>query len=337
MTVTAGVICRGGQVLICRRRANQKHPLKWEFPGGKSEPGEDPAACLRRELEEELGIGVEQAEEITRFPYQYPGRPPILLVFFRVDGYSGQPENRVFAEIRWAPQSQLVEFDFVEGEFALEPELGLFVVADGMGGAQAGEHASSLAIETIIQTVREAAPSRTLEGLVLAVQTANQAVLRQASADPNLQGMGTTVVALLLDLPLAYVASVGDSRVYLYRGGSLRRITSDQTWVNQIGRGLGLTEEQIQSHPFRHVLTMAVGARPQIEIQNYEMLLESGDRLLLCSDGLHGVVEERTLAGVLASDTSLPDKTATLITAARGKGGPDNITTVLVENVNSGA
>ena len=224
-----------------------------------------------------------------------------------------------------------------EDAFALEPELGLFVVADGMGGAQAGEYASNIAIATIIESIREAAPSRTLESLGLAVQTANHAVLRQAAADPNLQGMGTTVVALLLDLPLAYIASVGDSRVYLYREEKLRRITSDQTWVNQIGRGLGLTEEQIQAHPFRHVLTMAVGARPQIDILSYELLLEPGDRLLLCSDGLHGVVEESNLARVLAGESLLPEKAAALINAARSKGGPDNITTVLVENVDSGA
>ena len=116
IVVTAAVIFEDGRVLICRRRADQKHPLKWEFPGGKAEPGEDPAAGLCRELEEELGIRIEQAVEITRFPYQYPGRSPLLLVFFRVDRYSGQVENRIFAEIRWAPPAQLGEFDFLEGD-----------------------------------------------------------------------------------------------------------------------------------------------------------------------------------------------------------------------------
>ncbi len=116
VTVTAAVIECDGRVLICRRRADQKHPLKWEFPGGKVEPGEAPEGCLRRELEEELGIAVEAAEEITRFPFQYPGRPPILLVFYRVPRYSGEVENRIFSEIRWAAPQELPAFDFVEGD-----------------------------------------------------------------------------------------------------------------------------------------------------------------------------------------------------------------------------
>jgi 8-oxo-dGTP diphosphatase len=115
-TVTAAVIERDGFLLICRRRADQKHPLKWEFPGGKVEPGEETAAGLRRELREELGIAVEIAEEITRFEYQYPGRPPILLVFYRVRKYSEEIENRIFAEVRWARPSELPQFDFLEGD-----------------------------------------------------------------------------------------------------------------------------------------------------------------------------------------------------------------------------
>lgn len=115
-TVTAAVIERDGRVLICRRRADQKHPLKWEFPGGKVEPGEDAPAGLRRELAEELGIRVENAAEMTRFEYQYPGRSPIMLVFYRVTQFSGPIENRIFAEIRWVAPGELPQFDFVEGD-----------------------------------------------------------------------------------------------------------------------------------------------------------------------------------------------------------------------------
>ena len=219
-----------------------------------------------------------------------------------------------------------------EDSFALEPELGLFVVADGMGGAQAGERASRLAIETITKSVREAMPNRSLESLVQAVRAANSYILQQASTDPELHGMGTTVVAVLLDLPLAHIASVGDSRLYLLRNGQLHRITSDQTWVNEIGRSLGLTEEQIHSHPFRNVLTMSVGARERIEVRSHELSLEAGDLLLLSSDGLHGVVNETEMAEALAADSSLSKKAALLIEKARTNGGPDNITAVLIEN-----
>jgi len=116
ITVTAAVIECRGQVLVCRRRGDQSHPLKWEFPGGKVEPNEDPAAALVRELREELGITTEGMEEITRFPFQYPGRPPILLIFFRVSSYSGAAENRIFNEIRWVAPRQLPELDFLEAD-----------------------------------------------------------------------------------------------------------------------------------------------------------------------------------------------------------------------------
>ncbi|MBI3693394.1 MAG: (deoxy)nucleoside triphosphate pyrophosphohydrolase [Acidobacteria bacterium] len=115
-TVTAAVIERDGRLLVCRRRTDQSHPLKWEFPGGKVEPGEDPVAALSRELQEELGITAEGAEEITRFPYQYPGRPPILLIFFRVSSYSGATENRIFDEIQWVAPQQLPQLDFLEAD-----------------------------------------------------------------------------------------------------------------------------------------------------------------------------------------------------------------------------
>ena len=115
-TVTAALIERDGLLLACRRRADQSHPLKWEFPGGKVEPGEDPPAALRRELEEELGIRIDYASEITRYPYQYPGRSPLLLIFYRVRHYTGPLDNRIFAEIRWVAPRELAALDFLEGD-----------------------------------------------------------------------------------------------------------------------------------------------------------------------------------------------------------------------------
>jgi serine/threonine protein phosphatase PrpC len=222
-----------------------------------------------------------------------------------------------------------------EDAYIAEPDLGLFVVADGMGGAQAGEQASAIATRTIARYVRRAAPRRSPESLLEAIQTANREILRQASENPRFHGMGTTVVALLVSPPAAYIASVGDSRAYLFRGGELHRLTSDQTWVNEVGRSLGLTEEQIHSHPFRNVLTMAVGARERLEIHSHELRLEPGDILLLSSDGLHGVVPEVEIAATLAAADALEEKAASLIRVARAYGGPDNITALLVENARS--
>ena len=222
-----------------------------------------------------------------------------------------------------------------EDALALKPELGLFMVADGMGGAQAGERASAIAIETVVESIGKAA-TRTGEALVEAIRVANRNVLEQAAVNPAYEGMGTTVVAALIDLPAVHIASVGDSRLYLWRQGELHRITSDQTWVNEVGRNLGLSEHQIDTHPFRNVLTMAVGARENIDVHTHELLLDPGDLLLLCSDGLHGVVDEPSLAQILAGAGTLEEKGKTMIQAARDEGAPDNITAVLIQHAGPG-
>lgn len=114
---------RGDQFLICQRRADQHLPLKWEFAGGKLEEGEEPAAALRRELREELELEAEIGPQVCRFSYQYPGRAPILLVFFQVTEFRGEPRNRVFAQIRWVPRQQLAEFDFLPADKELVEQI----------------------------------------------------------------------------------------------------------------------------------------------------------------------------------------------------------------------
>jgi 8-oxo-dGTP diphosphatase len=115
-TVVAGVLERDGRILICRRRADQPHPLKWEFPGGKLEAGESPAAALIRELREELGIESEAGSEIMRYEFAYPGKQPILLVFLEVASWCGDFENRIFETILWERSEALEEYDFLEGD-----------------------------------------------------------------------------------------------------------------------------------------------------------------------------------------------------------------------------
>jgi 8-oxo-dGTP diphosphatase len=116
LQVVAAIIERPAGVLICRRRPDQSHPLQWEFPGGKVEPGETPAAGLARELEEELGISGATGDVVGRYEFAYPGKPPVDLIFYRVLEYSGEPLNLIFQEMRWAPRATLGEFDFVEGD-----------------------------------------------------------------------------------------------------------------------------------------------------------------------------------------------------------------------------
>ena len=213
--------------------------------------------------------------------------------------------------------------------FLVAPALGLYVVADGMGGAQAGEHASRLAAETVYEIVTQD-QSPCDQVLVKAFEEANRRVLMAASADNELEGMGTTLVAAMECGDELLLASVGDSRAYLYADGALTTITEDQTWVNEVGRRLGLDEESLRTHPMRHVLTMAVGVSAQLRIHTYRLRLCPGAQLLISSDGLHGVVDDATIVEVLSSGDELEAKCQRLIERARAAGGPDNITTVLL-------
>jgi len=218
----------------------------------------------------------------------------------------------------------------------IDPEIGLYVVADGMGGAKAGERASRLAVDTVAESILHAQP-RDSKALLVAVEEANRRVLEAAANDPALEGMGTTLVAALEQGEELLIASVGDSRAYLLDGSGFRAITQDQSWVNEVGRPLGLNEEALRTHPMRHVLTMAIGAGIALEINYYhDIRLQPGDMLLMSSDGLHGVVEEERIAQILRDGPPgqpLEDKCRELIAAARCAGGPDNITAVLLRAV----
>src|SRR5439155_17142970 len=172
----------------------------------------------------------------------------------------------------------------------VESELGLYVLADGMGGARAGERASRIAVDTVAEIVLMA-QQRDSQVLLSAVEEANKRVLDAAHSDPTLEGMGTTLVAALELEESLSIASVGDSRAYLFDDAGFRVITDDQTWVNEVGRPLGLDEESLRNHPMRHVLTMAIGASSPLTINYYSVPLATGDMVLICSDGLHGVLE----------------------------------------------
>lgn len=221
-----------------------------------------------------------------------------------------------------------------EDYYLLAPDLDLYLVADGMGGAQAGEQASKLAAETVAEVVWNAGRTSG-EVLISAFQEANRRVLEAASADPNLYGMGTTLTAGWRIGNELLLANVGDSRAYLYQQNELHVVTDDQTWVNEIGRRLGIGETALKMHPMRHVLTMAIGVGESLRVQSYAIPLRPGDQVLLCSDGLHGVVDPHTIELTLASEASLEDKCQRLIEAARAAGGPDNITAVLLKARNS--
>ncbi len=214
--------------------------------------------------------------------------------------------------------------------FRIVRELGLYMLADGMGGARGGAHASQLAVDTV-QQVMARAKQRDAAALLGAVEEANEFVLAEANADPNLEGMGTTIVAALeTKANDIAIASVGDSRAYLLHNDELRVVTQDQTWVQEVGRGLGLNDESLRAHPMRHVLTMAVGVARAVRILYYAVELHAGDLLLLTTDGLHGVVPDDETRTILKSAKTLQEGCEQLIDAAHAAGSPDNVTVMLI-------
>jgi protein phosphatase len=212
----------------------------------------------------------------------------------------------------------------------LDPDLGLYLVADGMGGARGGEWASRIAVETVQKFVAES-PVRDESVLPAAYERANFNVWERASQDHSLDGMGTTLVGVfLLDDGIA-LASVGDSRAYLFHDGELSQITEDQTWVNEVGRKLGVSEEKLKVHPMRHVLTMAIGVSNPLTVKSFRLSPAPGDQILLCSDGLHGLVSPDQMQAILIAPMPLEARCRHLIEAARNAGGPDNITALIIE------
>ena len=218
-----------------------------------------------------------------------------------------------------------------EDYFLVVPALGLYVVADGMGGAQAGEHASRLAADTVREVMEISPKPLDRDALENAFVEANLRVSSAAESNPEMEGMGTTLVAALENGGDLIVASVGDSRLYTFHEGDLKPVTDDQTWVNEVGRRLGLDESTLKTHPMRHVLTMAIGVSDQLRVHTYRIPNQPGMQILLCSDGLHGVTPEPDIVKVLSTGDSLKDKCRQLIEAARRSGGPDNITALLLQ------
>jgi serine/threonine protein phosphatase PrpC len=205
----------------------------------------------------------------------------------------------------------------------------LFVVADGIGGFEAGEVASSLAVEVL----KDLQPDESFE---TAVGEANRRIVAAGRGDEKLSGMGTTVVAIRFGgtqgEPVAEVAHVGDSRAYLMRGGNMNPITEDHSLVAELVRSGDLTRDQAAEHPQKNLITRALGADEEVDVDTAILPIEAGDRILLCSDGLSDMVSETGISEILADSPDDPERAARgLLTAALDAGGNDNITVVVVD------
>lgn len=234
-----------------------------------------------------------------------------------------------------------------EDSYSARPDVGLFVVADGMGGHVAGEVASRVAVEAIEAFIQETAgadknrtwpfpfdPTLSVEAnrLKVAFRLANRRIASAIEDSQDLRGMATTASAVLLSARAACVGHVGDSRVYVLRAGVLKQITDDHSWVEEQVRAGTLSPTAARQHPWRNVVTRALSGGDDPEVDVTEVTLAPGERYLLCSDGLFGVVSDAKIAEILGHrELALDAICKALVDAANEGGGPDNITALVFE------
>jgi protein phosphatase len=233
-----------------------------------------------------------------------------------------------------------------EDTFVVDSVLQLYAVADGMGGHNAGEVASQLAIEALIAFIRVSVrdddltwpfgidPSLSVDGnrLRTAIALANRRVFRAGETKEEYRGMGTTIVGVLVNGSHVAIGSVGDSRTYLLSEGALEQVTIDDSWAATVlAQDATLTAEDLARHPMRNVLTNVLGARESVDVRILERTLTAGDVLLLCTDGLHGQLKTGEMQRILESAVDVDQAPQRLIDAALSRGARDNVTAVVIQ------
>lgn len=209
----------------------------------------------------------------------------------------------------------------------------LFIVADGMGGHRAGDYASKLAVNTMVEAIGSMEAGEPAALLGQAVDQANASVYGSAEETPEFEGMGTTVVAATCVKEMLYVANVGDSRLYVINGNEIRQITRDHSWVEEMVRRGGLEREQARNHPDKNIITRAVGAEETVRTDFFSVRLKEGDLILMCTDGLTNMLEDEEIRMVLDGARDIVEKAQELVRRANENGGRDNISVILIEPV----
>ncbi len=231
-----------------------------------------------------------------------------------------------------------------EDRFCVDEQLGLCLLADGMGGHGHGEVAAGMAVEVSHHFMAASKDrfdvtwpfgydyNRTLDEnrLVNAIQLANRQIWSAVKERPEWAGMGSTLIAVTVEEERSVIGSVGDSRVYLLRDGQMRQMSVDDSWVGDLVRSGALTEQAARSHPQRNVLTQAVGADCDLNVHTCQQSLLDGDTLLLATDGIYGVVEAATIRSILYSYPDVKAATEQLVRAAREAGAPDNASCIVL-------
>ena len=229
-------------------------------------------------------------------------------------------------------QNRSMNQDFV---FASETPVGnlpnLFVVADGMGGHRAGDTASRDTVGTLIESVRKSRETNPIKIIRTAVEEANRRVYEKSREDENLAGMGTTVVVAVIEGRYLYVANVGDSRLYISGEQGLVQITRDHSWIAEMVMRGELSKEEARNHPDKNIITRALGASEEVDIDFFDVQLEEKNRILLCSDGLSNMIADEQIQEIIQSSEDIEQSGRQLVAIANTNGGRDNISVILIE------
>lgn len=206
----------------------------------------------------------------------------------------------------------------------------LYIVADGMGGHKAGDYASRYTTQRLVASVSRNAKKEPVRIIKEAIEKANELLLQEANEDIDKQGMGTTLVAATIFQGRLVVANVGDSRLYIVNEG-IRQITRDHSYVEEMVRLGKVDKSQARVHPDKNIITRAIGATADIEADFFEVELQEGDKILLCTDGLTNMVEDEKILDIIRSRESIQEACENLVELANHNGGRDNITVMLIE------
>lgn len=206
----------------------------------------------------------------------------------------------------------------------------LFLVADGMGGHNAGDYASRYTVETIVEVVSNSDETEPVSLLEEAIQTANRSLLARAKEDMDRRGMGTTIVALTILGNRLCIANVGDSRLYVVNQ-KIHQITRDHSLVEEMVRLGEMDKEVAKDHPDKNIITRAIGALPEVLVDFFEVEIEEGDTVLMCSDGLTNMVEDEEIRNIVMGQRDTVEKAEKLVAMANQNGGKDNITVIVIE------
>lgn len=207
----------------------------------------------------------------------------------------------------------------------------LFIVADGMGGHKAGDYASKLCVEQMVQSIEKSEHKTPVSLFEEAVDAANGAVYSESQEHEEYEGMGTTLVACTMQEDTLYVANIGDSRLYLLRDDDIMQITEDHSLVEEMVKQGNITESEARVHPQKNIITRAVGIDQSVQADFFEVEIYPDDIIMLCSDGLSNMIEDEDMEYIVKRSKSLQDAGETLVARANENGGSDNITVVLAK------